>query len=335
MIELSVLRDAAQKAFPAGQLTPPRDESWKLAAEMGWLLIELTEDQGGLELGRAGAAAIHYELGHVLPALPLAPALLALKGIAASTALANRDDWIERICGGEYIPLNMLAGSVTLNAAGALDGMVHGVFEADMARHVLVASAGRYDLIPLDAAGVSVVERPIWDQSRRLFDIHLDGYAPSSGLVVAMGEGAAALDDLIAPSAQLAIAADSLGGAHAVFAMTVQYLKTRRQFDRPLAMFQALKHRVANLKAKLDAADALFWSRANDASSTVELGALKAHCTAVYRDVVEDAIQLHGGIGLTEEYPCHLFLKRAMLNCQLCGSIDHWEAVAGQQVLAR
>lgn len=334
MIELQELRDAAQKAFPADRLTPPRDESWKLVAEMGWLMIELAEDQGGLELGRASGAAVHYELGRVLASVPLTPALLALKGIAASDELPDKADWIERICGGEYIPLNMLPGSLMVGDHGALSGTASGVLEADMASHVLLASPGRYDLVPLDSHGVEVIERAVWDPSRRLFDIELGGYAPATELVVAQGDGAAALHDIISPSAQLAIAADSLGGANAIFEMTVEYLKTRKQFGRPLALFQALKHSVADLKVKLDAADALFWSRANDESAMAELGALKAHCSSVYRDVVEEAIQLHGGIGLTEEYPCHLFFKRAMLNCQLCGNIDYWEAKAGQQVLA-
>lgn len=334
MIELGELRDAAQKAFPADRLTPGRDQSWQLVIEMGWLMIELAEEQGGLELGRAAAAAVHFELGRILPAVPLAPALLALQGIAAATGLAAREIWIARICGGEYIPLNMLSGTAKVGDDGTLSGVVPGVFEADMARHALLASSGRYDLVPLDCEGVEVVERPIWDSSRRLYDIVLDRYAPPADLVVAIDDDAAALHDLISPSAQLAIAADSLGGANAMFEMTVEYLKTRQQFGRPLALFQALKHRVADLKVKLEAAEALFWSRANDESSTADLGAMKAYCASVFRNVVEEAIQLHGGIGLTQEHPCHLFFKRAMLNCQLCGNIDYWEAHTGRRVLA-
>lgn len=334
MIEIEELRDATRKAFPADRLTPPRDESWQLVAEMGWLMIELAEDQGGLELGRAAAAAVHFELGKVLPSVPLAPALLGLQGIAASPSLVDKEDWIERICSGEYIPLNMLPGSAEMGPDGLLSGKVCGIFEADMAGHVLVASPGRYDLVPLDSGDVRIVERELWDPSRRLFDMELAAYRPDPALVVAVGSEAQALHDLISSSAQLAIAADSLGGANAIFEMTVEYLKTRRQFGRPLALFQVLKHRVADLKVQLEAAEALLWSRADDESTLLELGALKAHCSSVFRDVVEEAIQLHGGIGLTEEHPCHLFFKRAMLNCQLCGNTGHWEAQAGQHVLS-
>lgn len=333
MIDMQELRDSAQKAFPADKLTPLREESWELVTEMGWLMIELPEEQGGLELGRGATAAVLFELGRVLPAMPLIPALLALRGIAASTRLADKDDWIERICGGEYVPLNMLPGSVHKDDDGALSGTARGLFDADMASHALVASDGAYDLIPLDADGVEVVEREIWDPSRRLFDIMLDGYMPKPELVVAMGEEAKALHDAISPSAQLAIAADSLGGANAMFEMTLEYLKTRKQFGRPIGMFQALKHRVADLKVKLEAAEALLWSRANDKASMAELGALKVHCNAVYHDMVEEAIQLHGGIGLTEEYPCQLFFKRAMLNGVLAGDTMHWEGATGRALL--
>jgi alkylation response protein AidB-like acyl-CoA dehydrogenase len=118
--------------------------------------------------------------------------------------------------------------------------------------------------------------------------------------------------------------------------LTVEYLKMRRQFDRPLAMFQSLKHRCADLRIQIGAAEALLWSRAKDEGASVtDFGALKAHAAEVYRWVVEEAIQLHGGIGLTEEHQCHLFMKRAMLNLQLCGSTDHWREAAGRKALER
>lgn len=335
MIELSELQDAAQKAFPADKLVPARDEAWKLVAEMGWLMIELPEAMGGLGLGRDASATIHFEMGRVLSSAPLIPALLGLQGIAASTTLANQADWIERLCGGEYVPLHMLPSQVTQCDDGAFDGRISGVFEADMASHVLAGLPGLYALIPLDAPGVTVIERPIWDKSRRLFDIELSGHAIDPALVVAQGDAVKALHDAISPGAQLALAAEALGGATATLDMTVEYLKMRKQFERPLAMFQALKHRCADLKIQIGAAEALLWSRVNDAdASVVDCGAAKVHAADVYRIVTEEAIQLHGGIGLTSEHHCHLFMKRAMLNLQLCGGLDHWREAAGRQALA-
>ncbi len=331
---LQELRDSARKAFPADKLKPPRDAAWKLAAEMGWLMIALPEAQGGLGLARDAAAAVHFELGRVLSTAPLMPALLALEGIAAAEGLADRQGWIERICGGDYVPLNMLPGTVD-DSGGTLTGRLSGFFEADMAGHVLAGIPGRYVLIPTDAPGVTVTERKLWDESRRIFDLELAGFKPDLALIVAEGDAAKVLHDRISPVAQLAIAADSLGGANATLDMTVEYLKTRKQFDRPLAMFQALKHRCADLKTQIVGAEALFWQRAGDESASIaDLGMAKAYANDTYRMVVEEAIQLHGGIGLTDEHSCHLFMKRAMLNLQLSGGADHWREAAGRQAMA-
>ncbi|MXO89997.1 acyl-CoA dehydrogenase family protein [Pontixanthobacter aquaemixtae] len=335
MIELSELRDAVQKAFPPDPLTPDRDQSWQLAAEMGWLILELSDEQGGLGMGRDASATLHYELGKSLPAVPLIPALLGLQAVAASTCLAGKEEWIKRVSGGEYTPLNMLPGAaVEQNADGTLSGVIPGYFEADMARQVVAASAAGFLLIPTDAGGITLSEHPLWDPSRRIFSLELNNYQPDPALVIANPQDAGELHDLISPSAQLAIASDSLGAANTLLEMTIEYLKTRRQFDRPLAMFQALKHRVADHKTALEAAEALLWSRAGPTSSMEELGALKALCVRTFRDIAEDAIQLHGGIGLTEEHPCHRFFKRAMLNCTLAGDVDHWEGVAGRALLS-
>lgn len=333
MISLDELRDAATKAFPRDALVPARDAAWPMIAEMGWLMIELPEDQGGLGLGREASAAIHFELGRVLSSAPLIPALLGLQAIAASTTLPDRESWIERLCGGEYVPLHLLPSKLERAADGSLSGPVSGVFDADMASHVLVGTAGLYVLVPIDAPGVTLVERTTWDKSRRLFDLELSGFAPS--LIVAEGDGATVLHDRISPGAQLALAAEALGGANAAFEMTVEYLKMRKQFDRPLAMFQALKHRCADMKIALETAESLLWSRAADPAATItDMGAMKALANQVYLDVVEEAIQLHGGIGLTHEHQCHLFMKRALLNAQLCGGTEHWQEAAGRQALA-
>lgn len=335
MIELNELIDAAQKAFPADKLSPARDVSWELVAEMGWLMIRVPEEDGGLGLGREASTAIHYELGRMLSSVPLIPAQLGLQAVTASKGLADRAGWIERLCAGEYAPLHMLPARLTASGDGAVSGTISGVFDADMAVAVVARLPDAYALVPLDAEGVSVVERPIWDLSRRIFDVVLDGYRPDPALVLAQGDAAKALHDTLSPEAHLALAADCLGGASATLDMTVEYTKMRKQFDRPIAMFQALKHRAADLKTRIVAADALLWNRVRDEEATLtQLGALKTLAAEVYQFVTEEAIQFHGGIGLTDEHQCHLFMKRAMLNLQLCGSPDLWKGRTGREALA-
>ena len=297
-------------------------------------MIDLPEAQGGLGLGSAATASILFEQGRVLASAPLIPALIGLQIIAACPALPDQQGWLERICGGDYVPLQLLPVQLAESADGALTGTISGLFEADMARHIIVGTADRYLLIPTDAPGVAVAERPVWDKSRRLFDVTLTDYLPDLALALANGEAAKAVHDRVSPLAQLALAADALGGANAIFEMTVDYLKMRKQFDRPLAMLQALKHRAADLKVKLASAEALLWARAGQGDVTpTQMGAMKALAVQTYVDVAEEAIQLHGGIGLTQEHPCHRFLKRAMLNRMLCGGVDHWDEVRGREIL--
>jgi len=335
MIELNELTDAAQKAFPADALSPARDASWELMAEMGWLMIRVPEEMGGLGLGREASTAIHYEMGRVLSCAPLMPAQFGLQTILGSDTLADKEDWVERICGGEYVPLHMVGGIMKPAEGGSLTGTVPGFFEADMASVVVASLPHGYALVPLDAEGVSIAERPIWDPSRRMFDLVLDGYRPDPAFDLATGPAAKALHDALSPDVHLAIAADCLGGAQAALDMTVEYLGMRKQFERPIGMFQALKHRVADLKTKIVATDALLWSRvADDKASNVAFGGLKAQASDVYQFVTEEMIQLHGGIGLTEEHQAHRFMKRAMLNLQLAGSADLWKERVGREALA-
>ena len=333
MIELNELCDAAQKAFPADKLSPDRDESWNLAAEMGWLMIRLPEELGGLGFGRTESTLIHFEMGRVLSSAPLIPAQLGMHAVIGAESLADREDWLERMASGEYVPLHMLPAKVSSDG-GSYSGTISGYFEADMASHVIASLPDCYAIIPIDADGVTLTERELWDPSRRLFDLELSGFKPEESLLLARGAASQGLHDVISPESQLAIAADSLGGANATLDMTVEYLNMRKQFERPIGMFQALKHRIADLKTRIVAAEALMWSRAaEEAPSTIDLGAAKILAAEIYQFVTEEAIQLHGGIGLTDEHQCHLFMKRAMLDLQLSGGADHWYEQAGRMAL--
>lgn len=333
MIELNELTDAAQKAFPAGTLAPGRDECWSLVAEMGWLMVRLAEEDGGLGLGREASTAIHAEMGRVLSTTPLIPAQLGLLAVQAS-AIADREAWLERLAGGDYAPLHLLPARLHMAADGTVSGMIGGVFDADMACAVVARLPGGYALVPTDAPGVTLVERPIWDTTRRLFDVVLEGYAPDPALMLTGADDAPALHDILSPEAHLALAADCLGAANAALDMTVEYMKVRRQFDRPIALFQALKHRAADMKTRIVGAEALLWSRVRDAAATpAQYGAAKTHAAEALQFVTEEAIQLHGGIGLTDEHPIHRFMKRAMLNLQLCGAPDLWNERMGREAL--
>ena len=315
--------EEAALAFADAGLAPDAEASWEAIAAMGWLSMEVPAALGGLGLGREAAGALHTSLGR---SLVRGPAMAQLQVIAALAQAARQNlpdqpELLRRAMDGEIM---------TASLSGESSGeTLRWVPDADRASHVLVDSGERIALVALADCRIEPVVT--WDETRRLFDVTPD--AP--GIVLADGKAAARLSQALHGQLLFALAGDSLGGAGAVLAMTIDYLVTRRQFDRPLAMFQALKHRAADLKTRLSAAEALFWSRADGAPSLVGLGALKALATTTCRDVAEEAIQLHGGIGLTMEHPCHLFLKRALLNSALGGDADHWEESAGRELLAQ
>jgi alkylation response protein AidB-like acyl-CoA dehydrogenase len=311
------LQDSARKAFGEDGLAPDFNASWSKLSDMGWFMMTVPEAQGGLGLGTEAAGVIHYELGRALVPGPAIAHMLVIEALAA----CGKDDLLTRAMGGEIM-------TTSLSLPGTGDAL-SAVPDADKASLLLVDHVDYMRIVPLHAC--KVMRRTTWDESRRLFDVELPGETEGEDLI----QGAAAweLSDRLQAQKLHALSADSLGGAEAALLMTIDYLKTRRQFDRPIAMFQALKHRVADLKIAHKAAEALFWNRSAGEPTLAEMGALKAHCTNAYARIAEEAIQLHGGIGLTQEHPCHLFLKRAFLNRALGGDTDHWEELAGRAMM--
>jgi alkylation response protein AidB-like acyl-CoA dehydrogenase len=336
------LQDAARRLLASAGLTPDPAKCWPLIVEAGWLGLAVPEALGGLGQGWPALGVLYAELGRVLAPAGFLASMLALQAICEAPAFAGRAAWLERVMAGEPVTASLSPGSriawTEADGGARLSGRIEAAAEADAARWLLISSDEVCALLSLDQPGIAREPRRRWDETRSLFDLRLEGARAEA--VLARGPAAATLARILAVHLDLALAADGLGGADALLAMTVDYLQTRRQFGRPLAMFQALKHRCADLKAKLAAAEALFWRLAEGRGGSgldalTEAGALKSHVGAVYGDVGEEAIQLHGGIAMTAEHPCHLFVKRALANTALGGEADHWEAAAGREAISR
>jgi alkylation response protein AidB-like acyl-CoA dehydrogenase len=312
------LRDAARKALGGDGLAPDATRSWEQLVEMGWFALTLPEDRDGLGLGAEALAAVHIELGRALVPGAAMGQMIAIEALAAAPDFSGRDDILAAAVAGERIALSLDLQRENADSC---------VADADLAKRIMLLSEDRIMLAPL----ASSTPRPTWDCGRRLFDVTI-----TEPTIIATGADAGRIHRQAQASLLLALSADSIGGAEAALEMTVEYLKTRRQFDRPLALFQALKHRVADMRIAVSAAEALLWNRAGRATGELtDLAALKALATSTYLAVAEEAIQLHGGIGLTVEHPCHLFLKRAFLNAALGGSADHWNELVGKAAVQR
>jgi alkylation response protein AidB-like acyl-CoA dehydrogenase len=219
-------------------------------------------------------------------------------------------------------------GSAIINADGPmLNGVIDNLLDAPAATLLLVRGerAGRPVWIALaaDCTGVSIQRSLLADTSRSLGSVALANVALSDVHVLAEGCGPG-LDDELLRLAAIALAADALGGGNAVLAATIDYMGTREQFGRVIGSFQALKHRVADHKAALEAARGLVEhaSALPAEAPNALLAALtaKQHVTRIAAEVARDCIQLHGGVGFTSEYVPHIYLKRAKLNEVLFGT---------------
>jgi len=299
------LRESARAVLSALGPGAAEEAVWKQVVELGWLLTAAPEELGGLGLDLSGACVLYTELGRSVAAAPFLSAMLAIDAVCASE-VADRAAWIEKLTTGFIVSAPLMDLSQEFCASA--------VPSADKARYVLLATEDLVTLAPL--AGADITPRPTWDVSRRLFDVRFKHLSVEEHLVLARGPAARNLKERLAAHRDFALGADAVGGAAALLEITVDYLKTRKQFGRPLAMFQALKHRCADLKAQTSAAEALLLDGLERGDAVSAKMAKQLAC-AVYARVAEEAVQLHGGIAMTAEHVCQRYLKRALLNAHL------------------
>jgi alkylation response protein AidB-like acyl-CoA dehydrogenase len=317
-IEQTELRDGARDIL-AGLAGAAVSDAWNIVVEAGWTAITAPEVAGGLEQPLEAACWLHQEQGFALSPIPLLSALLAADALSAAGS-----DRVAALVAGKPVAVSLLDPdqSGLVLADGRLSGTFKAVEGAVDGGDLLLVLPGLLAQLPLSTPGMTVTPHRLWDETRRLAEITVDGLALSPAAIIAEGVAADRATAALRTHLHFAIAADCVGGAEALLAQTVDYLKTRRQFDRPLAMFQALKHRCADLRMLVSMAQALQGEqlRALETGSgdpvTLALGA-KSLCSVTFRAVAEAAVQLHGGIGMTAEHSCHRYVKRALLNEQL------------------
>jgi len=346
-IELDELRDAARRVLEGhvDRLEVIKNPStvpalnralWKTIAELGWLGLCVPEERGGLGQPFTALATLYRELGRSLSGTGFASAAIGLDMLSQDGAHTASVEVLEAGVAGEAIVVVASTGTGTLatslrGANVVLDGTIDGVLGAADATHLLVpfeVGEPAVALVALPNPRVSVTPRATWDITRgAVVELGFDALEIDPGSVVLRGEPAARALARAAAHFDLALACDAVGGAEQIFGETLAYMETRKQFNRAIASFQALKHRCADLKTAMEGARALV-----DASCTAfataqgewrtMAAASRLHAGAVYRQVTEEAVQLHGGIGFTWEQSCHLFLKRARLNDVLGGSAE-------------
>lgn len=281
-------------------------------ASLGWFMLTVPTRNGGLGQSFVALAPIYEEMGRALSPVRISQTMavvdvLAVDGGADAAALLGR------IAEGT-------ARVIVLEGDGDLSAQT--VPEACHATTALVLPSdadAQVLLIDLAQPGATLDNVLTWDRSRRYGDVRLSNVV-SVALSLTAGEASV----LVQGHDDLAMAWDSVGGGRQALDEVVQYMGTRQQFNRPIGSFQALKHRAADLKVKLEIARALAehatvaFSARTDGWSTLA-GQARLLAVDAFRTIAEESIQFHGGIGFTWEHDAHIFLKRALMNEMLGG----------------
>lgn len=320
---------------------------WRRSAELGWTSLLVSEADGGGSLsehGLADLALVAEELGRCVGPGPLVPTNVVAGAVSRWGSPALKEQVLPGLLDGSSIAA--WCGPTPIAArrdreAVVLDGTCALVEAGAQADHLLVTFDldGRVGQAVVAAAAPGVTVTPLagLDLVRRFASVSFSGEA------VGAEAGLGSLDDDATPAVEhqwwTAVALQSVESAGAmdhVLAMTIEYLGDRYSFGRPLSSYQALKHRVADQKMWLEAshgiAGAAVRAVAAEAPNAGELASAAAWWIGPRAtELVQDCIQLHGGIGVTWEHDLHLYLRRVTVNRATYGTPEvHAERIATQ-----
>ncbi len=338
---LRALRDAQS---PAGY-----DRGlWVACAEMGFTGIMIPEASGGLGLGQVEVGLVQEAFGrHLINSPLLSTAVGAVVALGAADEPLRRR-WLPRIASGEAVialaldetarhrPEHVACMAVPNGPGFVLTGEKRAVVHGSAADALIVlARTGGADR---DAKGTTLfLVEPGWQgvslRQERLLDagvaatVGLDGVeVGADNLIGEVGNGAAVLEPMLA-ALRTAAAAELVGLGLAAFAMTLDYLKQRKQFGRVIGSFQALQHRAAHLDGELQLASAAVLKAqqlldAGDPGGAAAAMVAKAIAGEASLLAVQEGVQMHGGMGMTDEHDIGLYLKRQRVLGELWGNAD-------------
>ncbi|MEZ0497755.1 acyl-CoA dehydrogenase family protein [Sphingomonas sp. IW22] len=339
-------------------LRDARDETgfsrdlWRQFAEMGFTGIMVPEAQGGLGLGHVEAGVVMEEIGRNLSPSPFLTTSVAAVAALGGTAHAER--WFPAIVAGETVAALAIDegakhdGRVAMTAERSgngfrLSGTKRFVHHAHVADLILVAArtAGSADeadgitlfALPRDSNGLTTDPRRLTDASLAS-EVRFDGVAVDADAVVGEVDGGRAVIDRMLAAGRTGVAAELLGVGGGAMDMTTDYLKQRKQFGQPIGSFQALQHRAAHLYSEMEVARAAVLKAqqlldADDPRAAQATAVAKAMTGLATTLAVQEGVQMHGGIGMTDEYDIGFYMKRARVLAEMFGDSNfHADALA-------
>jgi alkylation response protein AidB-like acyl-CoA dehydrogenase len=361
--EQNMLKDSAKdfctNSAPIEQLRKLRDanspdgfdrDTWKAMVELGWAGIPFPEEHGGLAFGYKGLGVVTEETGRTLSASPLfATVWVGGTAIDIGGSDEQKAALLPKIASGELLlalaleeshrhdPYGIAASAKESGGSWQISGEKTFVLDGHVADKLIVAARtsgkpGDRDGITLfivdaKAKGVDVTRTMMVD-SRNAANIKFTN-APAEGVLGEVGKGADVLDRTL-DIARIGIAAEMLGSAEECFERTVAYLKEREQFGVPIGSFQALKHRAADMFCELELSKSCVLEaltaldEGREADEIAKLASLaKAKVGETFHTVSREGIQMHGGIGMTDEFDIGFFIKRAATTEQTFGDVNY------------
>lgn len=307
---------------------------WKaLAGDLGLAALLIPEELGGAGASSREAAVVLEELGRTVAPVPyLSSAVIA----TIAVVVAGNESLATELAAGTKtaalaVPLSATGANLELSVSldrGVLSGRVTSVADASTADVLIVpvlVAGGGMELWAVDRAAATVDAVVSLDMTRPLADLTFDG---ADGVKLAAGDTAAkAVAKALQTGAGL-LASEQLGLAQWCLDTTLAYVKERHQFGRAIGSYQAIKHRLADLWLEVSSASSAARYAADclatgSEDTAVAVSLAQAYCSDVAVHAAEEAIQLHGGIGMTWEHPAHLYLKRAKADQIALGTPDH------------
>lgn len=325
-------------------------QAWQALAELGVLGLNISQDHGGFGEVPASLLPVHVELGRGLVSEPVIPSAVMGAGLADACGETARGRWLPAIASGEAIVSvawqepgrRYAANPQDCRAARTpegwrLDGAKHLVWHGAAADAWFVSAKGEDGqtvllAVPADAAGVRVTDTPTLDGAR-CARLDLDAVPVPEEAWLAEGEAA---DHALAQALQwgtAALCAHAAGAMERLLEITVDYLKTRKQFGQPLASFQALQHRLAEMLVAKELALSMAYvavaalTESDAAQRRRMIASAKLEAARAGRLVAQLAVQLHGGMGMTDELEVGDYFKRLTVVDQLMGDTAEQLAV--------
>lgn len=316
------------------------DSLWKEVAELGWLGTAIPETYGGAGFGRLELAVIAEEIGRALAPIPFSSsAYLASEAILLLGSEAQKRTYLPKLASGEWIGTFAHAEQAghpaaadirTAVAKGTIRGDKMPVADGDIAHFAVITAKSGDDLglalVDLSSASVERTRVRSIDPSRSLAALRFQA-APAQWL----GERPCGWDRVqkVLDRAAVLMAFEQLGGATRALEITREFTLGRYAFGRPVASFQAIKHRLADLYVEIELARSSCyygaWALENDAPE-LPLAACGARASAsdAFELASREMIQMHGGVGYTWEFDCHLFYRRAKWLAAALDGADRW-----------